>query len=125
MYRILVVDDEENIRLLYERELRKEGYEVEVAANGEQALEKFRSSEPHLVVLDIKMPGMDGLEVMNRMLSMNNQLPIILNTAYASYKDNFTTWSADAYVVKSADLTQFKNKVEEILKEKYGEKARK
>ena len=121
MYRIMVVDDEQNLRLLYEKALRKDGYEVVLAASGEEALELFRKGEPHLVILDIKMPGLDGVEVMSKMLSINNKLPVILNTAYASYQDNFTTWAADAYVVKSADLTELRNRVREILAERYSE----
>ena len=121
MYRVMVVDDEQNLRLLYEKALRKDGYEVLSAASGEEALEMFRKEEPHLVILDIKMPGLDGVEVMSKMLSINNKLPVILNTAYASYQDNFTTWAADAYVVKSADLTELRNRVREILAERYSE----
>jgi len=71
--------------------------------------------EPDIVVLDIAMPGMDGIETLGRMLSRNNQLPIILHTAYATYKDNFMTWSADAYVVKSSDLTELKAEIERVL----------
>ena len=120
MYRIMVVDDEQNLRLLYEKALQKDGYEVILAASGEEALELFQKEEPHLVILDIKMPGLDGVEVMSKMLSINNKLPVILNTAYASYQDNFTTWAADAYVVKSADLSELRNRVREILVERYG-----
>lgn len=119
MYRILVVDDEEHLRLLYEKELKKDGYEVDLAASGKEALKKFENEKPDLVLLDIKMPGMDGLEVMNRILSIDNKMPVILNTAYASYKDNFTTWSADAYVVKTSDLSSMKNKVKEVLETQY------
>jgi len=120
MYRILVVDDERNIRMLYEKELQKEGYEVVLASSGTEALERFREAQPHLVILDIKMPGLDGVEVMSKMLSINNTMPVILNTAYASYQDNFTTWAADAYVVKSSDLSELKDQVRKILAERYG-----
>jgi DNA-binding response OmpR family regulator len=121
MYKILVVDDEENLRLLYERELLKDGYEIELASSGEEALSKFRENPPHLVVLDIKMPGMDGVEVLSKILSIDNKMPIVLNTAYASYQDNFTTWAADAYVVKSSDLSELKSRVRSILKDRYSE----
>ena len=119
MYRILIVDDEENLRILYKKELLKDGYIVELAASGEEALKKFEEEPPDLVVLDIKMPGMDGMEVMSKILSLDNKMPIVLNTAYASYQDNFTTWAADAYVVKSSDLTELRERVKIILKERY------
>ena len=109
--RILVVDDEVNQGLLYEQELTDEGYEVDVANSGEQALDLVRKKQFDLVVLDIGMPYMDGLETLGKMLSMDNKLPVILNTAYPSYKDNFMSWAADAYVVKSSDLTELKDKI--------------
>ncbi|MBI5198068.1 MAG: response regulator, partial [Nitrospirae bacterium] len=62
--RILVVDDEENIRLLYKGELEDEGYEVVMAGSGEEALEVFDKVRPDLVTLDIKMPGMGGLRAL-------------------------------------------------------------
>ena len=61
------------------------------------------------------LPGPDGLETMGRMLSQDNRLPVILNTAYSSYKESFLSWSADAYVVKSSDLTELKTKIREVL----------
>jgi CheY-like chemotaxis protein len=67
------------------------------------------------VVLDIAMPGMDGIEALGRLLARNNQLPVILHTAYATYKDNFMTWSADAYVVKSQDLGELKSEIQRVL----------
>ncbi len=120
MYKILIVDDEQNLRLLYEKEFKKEGYEVILAESGEEGLKMFQELTPHLVILDIKMPGLDGVEAMSKMLSIDNKIPVILNTAYASYQDNFTTWAADAYVVKSSDIGGLKNRVREILAERYG-----
>jgi DNA-binding response OmpR family regulator len=67
------------------------------------------------VVLDIAMPGMDGVEALGRILSQDNRLPVILHTAYATYKDNFMTWSADAYVVKSSDRSELKIEIERVL----------
>ena len=113
--RILVVDDEINQGLLYEQELSDEGYDVDVANSGQKALELVKSKEYDLVVLDIGMPTMDGLETLGKMLSMDNRLPVILNTAYPSYKDNFMSWAADAYVVKSSDLTELKEKIRESI----------
>jgi DNA-binding response OmpR family regulator len=113
--KILIVDDEMNQGLLYEQELMDEGYDVDVANSGEKALNMVKEKTYDLVVLDIGMPYMDGLETLGKMLSMDNRLPVILNTAYPSYKDNFMSWAADAYVVKSSDLTELKEKIRESL----------
>ena len=113
--RILVVEDEINQGLLYEQELSDEGYDVDVANSGQEALNLVKDIEYNLVVLDIGMADMDGLETLGRMLSMDNKLPVILNTAYPSYKDNFMSWAADAYVIKSSDLTELKTKIKESL----------
>ena len=115
MARLLVVDDNENQRLLYKEELTEEGHEVTLAKDGLEAVKLAKDEAPDLVILDISMPGMDGIEALSRMLADNNKLPVILHTAYATYKDNFMTWSADAYVVKSSDLAELKAKVRELL----------
>lgn len=113
--RVLLVEDEKNQRLLYEQELAEEGYEVVLAADGREALKKLAESRPDAVVLDISMPGMDGIETLGHILSRDNTIPVILHTAYSSFKDNFMTWSADAYVVKSADLTELKARLRDVL----------
>ena len=112
---ILIVEDDEHQQLLFQEELKDEGYDVVVASSGKEALEVVGRVEPDIVVLDIAMPGMDGIEALGRLLSNNNQLPVILHTAYATYKDNFMTWSADAYVVKSSDFTDLKAEIERLL----------
>ncbi len=116
MANLLVVEDEANQRLLYQEELSKEGYGVRVAENAKEALKKIDEESPDLVILDIRMPEMDGLEALGRILGKDNTIPVIIYTAYSGYKDHFMSWSADAYLVKSSDLTELKNKVREILK---------
>ncbi len=114
--RVLIVDDEEGIRLLYKEELEEEGCDVELASSGEEALEKLESDNIDLVLLDIKMPGMDGVEVLRKVKERWKELPVILCTAYPHYKQEFGTWASDAYVVKSSDLRELKEKVKDILK---------
>ncbi|HYF51321.1 MAG TPA: response regulator [Planctomycetota bacterium] len=116
MAKLLVVDDDKNLRLLYEQELTDEGHEVTLAASGPEALEYLRTARPDLIILDISMPGMDGIEALGKILAKDKSMPVILNTAYSTYKDNFMTWSADAYVVKSGDLTELKAKIKDVLK---------
>jgi two-component system, response regulator, stage 0 sporulation protein F len=115
MKRILVVDDDEAIRTLLKEELEEEGYEIIVASNARDALKLVEQEALDLVVLDIRMPGMDGLEALPRVLGLKPSLPVILNTAYAQYKESFMSWAADAYVVKSSDLGELKDKVKELL----------
>jgi CheY-like chemotaxis protein len=115
MKKILVVDDEESIRFLYKEELEEEGFRVELAMNGKDALEKFPLFKPDLITLDIKMPVMDGIETLRRIREVDRQLPIILCSAYGDYKQDLTTWASDAYVVKCADLTDFKSTIRRLL----------
>ncbi|OGP53891.1 MAG: two-component system response regulator [Deltaproteobacteria bacterium RBG_13_52_11] len=118
MKRILVVDDEEGIRLLYKEELEEEGYEVELAAGGEEALQKLKRSKPDLITLDLKMPGMGGLEVLERIREQDKELPVVICTAYGDYKRDLATWASDAYVVKSSDLTELKQVIRGFLENK-------
>ena len=115
MKRILVVDDEENIRLLYEEELAEEGYEVSVAASAAEALAQIEAHRPDLITLDIRMPGVDGIEFLRLLRERDRDLPVIIVTAYGEYKQDFSVWASDAYVVKSADLDELKAVVRKVL----------
>ncbi len=115
MKTILVVDDDKNLRRLYQEELEAEGYRIALATNGRQALDLISREKPDLIVMDIRMPEMDGLEAMVRILREHGQMPVILNTAYSSYQDNFLTWAADGYLIKSSELEPLKAKIKEIF----------
>lgn len=118
MTTILLVEDDKNQRLLYELELRQEGYSIVTASNGKEALEKAEEQLPDLVIMDINMPKMDGIEAMGRILGRNKEVPVIINTAYGNYKESFMSWAADAYIVKSSDLSELKDKIKELLTNK-------
>ena len=117
MKKLLIVDDEKHLRLLYQTEFEAAGYRVDTAADALEALGKFEHERYDLVILDIKMPGMDGIEALGKFLGRDNKLPVIINSAYDSYKDNFMSWAADSYVIKSSDLSELKQKVKEALGE--------
>lgn len=116
MTKILVVDDEEHIRLLYSEELKTEGYDIVTAASGHKLLERIEEEKPNLVILDIQMPDCSGLELLNIIRSKYFALPVILCTAHSDYKGDVKTLSAAYYVVKSFDLTELKQKVAAALK---------
>lgn len=118
MEKVLCVDDDLSLLRLYHDELTEEGYKVILAKDGKEALMKFAKESPDVVVMDIRMPGMDGIETLNLMLGKDRHIPIILNTAYPEYRKNFMAWGAEAYVIKSSDLTELRRKIREVLKKK-------
>ena len=111
MPKILIVDDEEHIRLLYSEELNDAGYEVVTAEGGYKLLETIEEGKPDLVILDIKMVDYDGLAILRDIKNRFYDLPVILSTAYDSFKEDVKSIEADFYVVKSFDLTELKNKI--------------
>lgn len=92
MKKILCVDDDLSLLHLYRDELIEEGYEVILAKDGKEALAKFSKEKPDVVVTDIRMPLMDGIEALTAMLGKNRQASVILNSAYPQYQVNFMTW---------------------------------
>lgn len=115
MKTVLVVDDNKYHLLFYEQELALEGYNIVTAKDGCEALKKIEEHSPDLVVLDIIMPKIGGIELMGRILSEHKKIPVIINTVYIGYMDNFISWAVDAYIIKSSDLTELKNKIKELL----------
>ncbi len=122
MNTILIVEDDRNLLKLYTAELEGEGYRVLAATDGNQAKESVARETPDLIVMDIRMPEKDGVDVMSEILQEYGRIPIILNTAYASYQDDFLTWAADAYIIKSADLGPLKAKIRELLNQSFANK---
>ena len=116
--KILVIDDEENIRILYSEELQDEGYDVIVASNAEEADIKIKESSPDLITLDIKMPGMDGIDFLRKVREHDKNIPIVMCSAYSDYKQDFRVWASEAYVIKSSDMVELKSIIREILKKR-------
>lgn len=115
MARLLIVEDEDNLRELYAEELEEEGYEISRAENGKAAIELVKKESFDLVIMDIRMPEMDGIEALGKVISLNKKIPVIIYTAYSNYKSNFMTWTADAYLTKSSNLDELKEKIKELI----------
>lgn len=118
MTKLLVVDDESSIRLLYSQELAEEGYQVVTAATATEAVERLTESDFDLVVLDIKLKSESGLELLQKIVKERHEMPVILCTAFSCYKDDFSAWLADGYVVKSSDLQELKDEIKRVLAKK-------
>lgn len=119
-YTVLVIDDEDSIRALYEAELMDEGYKVLSAPDSMTAFSIMDSEKVDLVVLDIKLKGESGLKILQDIHKANSRIPVILSTAYGSYKDDISSWLAEAYVVKSGSLDDLKEQVAKTLDKRYG-----
>jgi DNA-binding NtrC family response regulator len=108
MARVLLVEDEANLRLLYRDELEIEGYEVSDVGTGADALKVLEYEKIDAVVLDLRLPDCYGLQLLDDMLSRQRNLPVIINTAYDQFRYDFHSWGAEAFVVKSSDLSELK-----------------
>jgi len=119
MKTILATDGNDNIRLLLETELTLEGYEVILTEGGPKALRKIKEETPDLVILDLKMPDINGLEVLRTIRKENKELPIIICTAYEKMKDDYTIWSGRvaAFFTKPLDLDYLKDIIYELFYE--------
>jgi DNA-binding NtrC family response regulator len=118
MSRLLVVDDEANIRLLYAEELAEEGYDVVTAAGTAEAVEKLQEGVFDLAVLDIKLKNESGIDLLQKLVKERHDMPVILCSAFSCYKDDFSAWLADGYVVKSGDLSELKQEIARVLAKK-------
>jgi DNA-binding NtrC family response regulator len=116
--RILVVDDEEHVRTLFSRVLRKEGYEVDCAASGTEAIEKLDRDSFDLVVTDLKMNGIDGLDLVRRGKTANQRLPFILISGYGTAQTAVSAAKegADVFLMKPIDMTELRSAVRTVLR---------
>lgn len=112
---LLFVDDEEGLLELYDAAFRREGFRVELASTLARAKEVMSSVQIDLVVLDIRLMEGSGLALLREIKASWPAMPVVLNTAYARYQDEFASWLADAYVVKSSDLEELKRTVRTCL----------
>ena len=115
MNKILIVDDEEAIQIVYAEELTEEGYEVIATGDGSRLLELIEQERPDLIVLDIRLGEYDGLDLLQDIRNTYYNLPVILCTAYSTFKYDPKSIAADYYVSKSSDLKELKLKIKMVL----------
>ena len=109
--RYTYVDDERNILKFYTEELSDDGHQVVAFDSGDQLLSRIGFYQPDVVVLDIKLAGCDGLELLQEIRNRYYDLPVILCSAYETYKEDLQSIAADYYVVKSFDVAELKTKI--------------
>jgi DNA-binding response OmpR family regulator len=116
--RILLVDDEQPIQTLLSFPLERDGYEVVVAADGREALARYEEQPPDLVVLDVMLPRMDGLEVCKRLRAKGETVPIIMLTAKSEEIDKVLglELGADDYITKPFSMREFRSRVKAALR---------
>ena len=123
--KILLVDDEPDLQKSIKVRLEHDGYEVSVASSGEEALEKYAQEKPNAVLLDIMMPGINGLEVLEKIREADKDIPVFITTAFTS-EERFkmaNKLNATGFILKTGN---FKDQVANIseairLSEKYKE----
>lgn len=116
--KILAVDDEQGILDLFKKALGKEGYEVVAALSGQEAIKIFKAGKPNLIILDIKMPSMDGIETLRQIKKMDGKVKVLMLTAYGtldSAKEALKLGAHD-YITKPFKLDYIKEVIKENLK---------
>ena len=115
MARLLLVEDEPTQLDLYKHFLAQDGHEIMGAKCGEEAIKVAKKFCPKVVVLDLVLPDMDGPEAISRLLCECGRPKIVINTGYERYRFDFRCWGADAFVVKSSDLSELRATVRRVL----------
>lgn len=117
MAKILLVDDQTCIQHFYREELTGYGYDVTVASDGYEAIAKIETFKPDVVILDLFLEGPKGWDVLDIIKNREARLPVIIITAYDSYRNDPRLKKADGYVIKSFNLTELKQKISELFKD--------
>lgn len=120
MLKLLIVDDQKGIRRLLTEVFSEYGYEIESCGNGTKALELIPVFKPDLVIMDVKMPGMNGIDVLKKVREKDKDIRVIMMTAYGDqhYIDQADNLGVARFIIKPFDLNELKVQVGEILKDK-------
>ena len=108
MSRVLLVEDEADLRRLYRVRLEQIGYDIVTVGSAARALEALAREAIDVVVLDLGLPDYGGLQLLDEIVSRQPFLPVIIHTGYELWGEDFRSWGAAAYVVKSPDLSALK-----------------
>jgi two-component system response regulator (stage 0 sporulation protein F) len=113
---ILLVDVHEAFLTMLTKEFKEEGYQILTAQSGLEALRVLKGNpDVNLVITDLHLHEMDGAELLRQIKERWPKLPVIIHTAYTQYKENFLTWAADDYIVKSLDFSDLNNSVKKLI----------
>ncbi len=120
MLKLLIVDDQKGIRRLLTEVFSEYGYEIESCGNGLKALEIIPQFKPDLIIMDVKMPGMNGIDVLKKLRETDKGSKVIMMTAYGDqhYVNQAEALGVARFIIKPFDLIELKAQVGEILKDK-------
>ncbi len=123
MIKILIIDDEHSIRETLEMFLREKGYEVVTSKDGEEGLRLIQRERPDIVILDIRLPGMDGLEVLRRIKEKEEGIHVIMITAYHDTETTKHAMNLGAYeyIHKPIDADEFDIAIEKVVNNLFNE----
>jgi CheY-like chemotaxis protein len=113
--KILLVEDEKELRALYREELKEEGYEIMPAKDGDEALQKLEKFHPDLVLLDIVLPGLDGIQTLSMIKAKDRSIPVILFSSHLQFQLDPKAQAANGFVRKTSDLRELQEKIQEVL----------
>lgn len=119
MLKLLIVDDQKGIRRLLSEVFLEYGYEIESCANGMKALETIPVFKPDLIIMDVKMPGLNGIDVLRKIRETDKNMRVIMMTAYGDqhYINQAETLGVARFIIKPFDLNKLRIQVEEILRD--------
>lgn len=117
MAKVLIVDDQQGIRLLLNEVFKKEGYDTYLAANGKEALQIFQEQDIDCTLLDMKIPGMNGLDILHKFHTLNKKLNVIMMTAFTDQQliDEAYELGVKKYITKPFNIYEIRDAVKEVV----------
>jgi CheY-like chemotaxis protein len=112
---ILIIDDDKRYSELLSEELQDEGYKTIYTENGAEAIRILTTFRPDIIILDIEMPIMNGIEALGPIVCLQKDVPVILHSSYPDFKADLKRWQADACLIKSSDFSALKKEVRKLL----------